>query len=677
MRKRALALSVLLLLVALGGFVAIEWTSAQDDDEFTYAGEVAMPPFPEDVEWINVSEPITIEDLNGKIVILDFWTYGCINCIHIIPDLERLQEEYGDQLVIIGVHSAKFDNEGQTDNIRQIVRRYDRTEPVVNDSDFTIWDTYGVRAWPTLVLVEPRGTVVGAHAGEGVYEVFHPILETMVEEYGAAGLIDDTPLPMLQPEVDDLTPLSFPGKVLADPATNRLIISDTDHDRLIVANLDDPTQFFTIGSGQRGFEDGDFDTATFHNPHGVTLDGDVLYVADTGNHAIRRIDLAAQTVSTLVGTGEQAESYPPTGGTAPDVALSSPWDMVLHDDVLYIAMAGPHQLWRMDLVTGETVPHAGSGRESVIDGPLADAELAQPSGITTDGELLYFVDAESSAVRTADIATDGVVTTLIGTGLFDYGDVDGTGTVVRLQHALGVTVGPEGMLYVADTYNNKIKRIDPETRESVTFAGDGQPGLQDGPLLNAQFYEPGGIDYADGKLYVADTNNHAIRVIDLETETVSTISFGENETVLIPEGILLAPEGGDGVIVLPEQQVAAGKGTVTFDIQLPDGYKLNELAPFTIVNTNTDVVSIQAEFAEYRELVPELPVRLPANFFPGTTTYTADVTVYWCEAVNEDLCFIDRLTFEIPVTVTAEGDDLDLTLPYELVPPTFASDFSS
>lgn len=676
MRKDLSFFLIVALVAVVGGFLANELTRAQDDGEFTYEGTVAMPPFPEGLQWINVSEPITVEQLAGKIVILDFWTYGCINCIHVIPDLERLQEEYGDQLVVIGVHSAKFENEGQTDNIRQIVRRYDRTEPVVNDSDFNIWNTYGVQAWPTLVLVEPRGTVVGAHAGEGVYEVFQPILDTMVAEYGAAGLIDDTPLPMLQPEMDDLTALSFPGKVLADAESNRLIISDTDHDRLVIAALDNPAQFFTIGSGQRGFDNGDFASATFNNPQGLALEGDILYVADTGNHAIRRIDLAAEQVETLVGTGAQAESYPPVSGIAPEVALSSPWDLVLHDNLLYIAMAGPHQLWRIDLETGETVPHAGSGRENIIDGPLNTAQLAQPSGITTDGTLLYFADAEVSAIRSASIDPAGSVETIVGTGLFDFGDVDGVGTEVRLQHALGVTVGPEGMLYVADTYNNKIKRIDPTTQESITFAGNGIPGQQDGSLAAARFYEPGGIDYANGKLYIADTNNHAIRIIDLEFETVSTISFGD-DTLLLPEGIVLEPPTSDGVIRLPEQQVAPGKGTVVLDIQLPEGYKLNELAPFSVVSTNTEAVSIPNEFVDYRELVPELPVQLPANFVEGSTTYNTNVTVYWCEAVNEELCFIERLTFEVPVTVSPASNSTQLVLPYELVPPTFENDLSS
>ena len=472
---------------------------AQDgDSEFTYQGEDDAPDFPEDVDWLNVSEGLDWDMLEGKIVILDFWTYGCINCIHIIPDLHQLEEEFGDSLVVIGVHSAKYENEGVTDNIRQVVQRYGVTHPVVNDSDFVIWQTYGVQAWPTLVLIDPLGKVVGGRSGEGVYEVFQPIVEIMDQEFGDAGLIDTTPLASLAPEVtfrDDVV-LNYPGKVLADTAGNRLIVTDSSNHRIIVSDLDTYANPIVVGTGTAGYVDGDFATAQFDTPQGLAIDGDTLYLADTNNHAIRQINLADGTVETLAGTGEQASTYPPISGTAPDVELASPWDVVLHDGILYIAMAGPHQLWRIDLATGETVSHAGNARENIIDGALGNAQLAQPSGIATDGEILYFADAETSSVRTASISPDGEVTTIVGTGLFDFGDVDGVGDDVLLQHVLGVTVGDEGILYIADTYNNKIKVIDPATRTSTTLSGSTEPGLVDGDLAAARFYEPGGVDYA-------------------------------------------------------------------------------------------------------------------------------------------------------------------------------------
>ncbi len=682
----AIALCIVLGIAIASGLPS-QLIQAQDNSDFTYAGEVDAPEFPANLEWLNVSEPLTIADLEGKIVILDFWTYGCINCIHIIPDLHRLEEEFGDELVVIGVHSAKFENEGQIDNIRNIVQRYEVTHPVVNDVDFRIWQTYGVNAWPTLVVIDPLGKVVGGNAGEGVYEIFQPVLSIMQEEYSEAGLLNDTPLPSLAPEIENrlATALNYPGKVLADPATNRLIISDTTNHRLVVTDLNNTDNFIVIGTGEPGFTNGTFEEAAFNAPQGLALDGDLLYLADTNNHAIRVIDLKQRTVQTLAGTGEQANTYPPIAGRLPSVALSSPWDVTIHNGILYIAMAGPHQLWRINLESGEVIPHAGSGREGIVDASLSTAQLAQPSGIDTNGEILYFADSEVSAIRTASIDPDGEVDTIVGTGLFDFGDADGIGDEVLLQHALGVTVGPDGLLYIADTYNNKIKVINPETRESTTFAGNGEPGQVDGTLEEARFYEPGGIDYADGKLYIADTNNHAIRVIDLEEGIVSTVTFTD-PTALIPvendEATVVNPENDptffdldDAAVELETQTVSAGEGELVFNITMPADYKLNDQAPFTVISSEDDTVSVSEDFMNYREVLPELPLHIPVTFNEGSTIYSTDLTIYWCEAVRETLCFIERVTLTIPVNVSTDSENSELVLTYDLVPPEAASDF--
>lgn len=307
-RKFITSLGMLAVMIGVGLGIR-QLTQAQDDD-FTYAGTVNAPEFPSSVDWLNVSQPLSMDELEGKIVLLDFWTYGCINCIHVIPDLKQLEEEYSDYLVVIGVHSAKFDNEGQTNNIAQIVRRYDVEHPVINDADFVVWQAYGAQAWPTQVLIDPAGKIVGGRAGEGVYEALQPIIAVMVDEYGAAGLLNSEPIAKLVPLADADTPLSYPGKLLANPSSNRLFITDTDHNRIVITALDDPSDVTIIGTGEQGYVDGTYGQAQFDNPQGLALDGNVLYVADTGNHAIREIDLSTQTVRTLVGTGEQATRYP-------------------------------------------------------------------------------------------------------------------------------------------------------------------------------------------------------------------------------------------------------------------------------------------------------------------------------------------------------------------------------
>jgi thiol-disulfide isomerase/thioredoxin len=480
----------------------------------------AQLEFPAGLEWLNTEDPLTMRGLRGKIVLVDFWTYCCINCIHVIPDLKRLEKEFPNELVVIGVHSGKFKAEGKTDNIRQAILRYRIEHPVVNDAEYKIWNGWGVRSWPTLALFEPTGKLHYAKAGEGAYETFEPKIKALIRKY--RDVLDRKPRHFrLERHKGGEKGLAFPGKVLADAARDRLFVADSGHNRIIVATLDG-TVLDVAGSGKEGLKDGTFKKAHFRQPQGMTFDGKTLYVADTENHAIRALDLAARTVKTVAGNGEQYRRGSPAKGGV--IRLASPWDLLLHKKRIYIAMAGPHQIWIMDPATGRVGPYAGSGREDILDGPLREARLAQPSGLTTDGTFLYFADSETSAIRVCDFKLAGKVETIVGKGLFKFGDKDGYGDEVRLQHPLGVVaVGKK--IYVADTYNNKIKRLGPWSRQCETVFGSGEPGANDGEGKKAAFDEPGGISHANGKLYIADTNNNAVRVADIASGQVSTLKL--------------------------------------------------------------------------------------------------------------------------------------------------------
>jgi thiol-disulfide isomerase/thioredoxin len=474
------------------------------------------------VEWIN-SAPVTLAQLKGKIVLLDFWTYCCINCHHVLPTLARLEEKYKNELVIIGVHSGKFDAERNSENIRRKVAEYRIKHPVVNDANMTIWERFGVQSWPTLVLLTPEGRVHKSGSGEIAFEVLDREVDRLVKTY--RGQLNLKPL-ALEPEMNRIPSgsLLFPGKILADAPGNRLFISDTGHNRIVQTTLDGHAPV-VIGSGGDGFVDGDSSKAQFNRPQGMCLAGHTLYVADTENHAIRAVDLESKQVSTISGTGSQAQRNPALRyiGPAKTSALSSPWDIiqVSGSSEFYIAMAGPHQIWKLDLQSGKIGVWAGSGIENIQDGQRESACFAQPSGLATDGEHLFVADSEVSAIRVISGIKNGQVEVgrIAGEGLFKFGDVDGTGAEVRLQHCLGVAFG-DGKLYIADTYNNKIKVCDPKAWTVKTFAGDGKPGKADDP---PRFYQPGGLSVAGTSLYVADTNNHAIRVINLQTGAVKTL----------------------------------------------------------------------------------------------------------------------------------------------------------
>ncbi len=614
----------------------------------SFAGTVPAPDFPPGLDWLNVERPLSLSELRGKIVLLDFWTYGCINCIHVIPDLQRLEEKFADELVVIGVHSAKFANEGETDNIRQIILRYELAHPVINDNNFAVWQTYGANAWPTFVLIDPEGNVLGFHSGEGIYDLFNQVIIGMIAEFDARKLIDRTPL-TLKLERENLanSPLLFPGKVLADVANGRLFIADSNHNRIVVTDLDGVVQA-VIGNGRSGLQDGSFETAQFFRPQGLALaDANTLYVADTSNHAIRKVDLAVGTVETVAGNGRQGR-YEVFEGMGTAVSLNSPWDVLFVDGILYIAMAGQHQLWQYDPASQNVRVFAGSGREELVDGPPFQAGLNQPSGLATDGNLLYIADSEASAIRTASLSGAGLQT-IVGTGLFDFGDVDGSGSAVRLQHPLGV-VYADGLLYVADTYNHKIKLIDPTTRSSVTFLGTGEDGWRDGekPL----FAEPGGLSFGDGLLYIADTNNHVIRIANIAEHTVTTLVLAD------PQGLLTRLAAGEGytgkTITLDGQTVSPGEGSLNLQIDLPDGYKFNDIAPFLAEFSAVGEIAIPPDSALVQQVAPSFPLQLPLAV-SGTGELQADLVIYYCEAAAESLCLLEQVRLILPLAVADGG----------------------
>jgi DNA-binding beta-propeller fold protein YncE len=646
-----------------------EPNDADSTEPVSYAGTTPAPEFPEGLDWLNTDTPLTMGSLQGKVVLLDFWTYGCINCIHIIPDLKRLEAEYPNELVVIGVHSAKFVNESATENIRQVILRYDLEHPVVNDRDFEIWRTWGVNAWPTIVMIDPAGNVVGGDSGEGVYAKVAPIMESLVTEFTASGELDTTPLGFaLERDGAPATVLRYPGKVLADPATGRLFVADTGHNRVVVADGGTGEVIAVYGSGRSGYRNGFALEAQFNAPQGMALseDGATLYVADTGNHVIRSVDVATGIVETLVGTG--AIGYPPTGGSAPAVALNSPWGLIVRNGILYIAMAGSHQIWSMDLTTGTIGPLVGNGRESTLNGTLAAAELAQPSGLAFDAAgRLYFADSESSSIRYADVLeTAGTTGVVAGSdkNLFEFGDEDGVGTSARLQHPLGVVFREAtGTLFVADTYNSKIKEIDLDGNTVTTRYG-AQQGWADGTA--AQFYEPGGLSLAGDKLYVADTNNHAIRVVDLTTDTTATIVLKGIENFNPPPD---AAEYAGEVVQLGPITTGPGPGSFVLDFTLPVGYKVNEDAPSSVQwFVSGDAVTMDA--AANRSLTgTSFPVEVAAEFAAGASSVTADVTVIYCREDAESLCLIEQVRFQAALTVVADGPSARIPLPHEIVVP--------
>lgn len=444
--------------------------------------------------WIGTDGPLTLRGLRGRFVLLDFWTSCCVNCLHVLDELRPLEQRFADVLVVVGVHSPKFAHEADHGALLDAVERYEVHHPVLDDPELRTWSQYAVRAWPTLVLVDPEGYVVHTASGEGHAEGLGRLLDELVAEHDAKGTLRRGGPAYVAPPAPT-TALRFPGGLVPLP-DGTLLVCDTAHHQLVVLDADLGTELGRVGTGGRGLVDGP--QPQFAEPEGACLlpDG-ALLVADTANHALRRVDLATGSATTVAGTGQVWRPGTPSAGPALEVALSTPWDVCWYGGRVVVAMAGPHQLWAYDPADGTVAVLAGTTGEGLRDGAARQAYLAQPSALSPGADRLWFVDAETSALRWyRDGAGGGEIGTAVGTGLFDFGHRDGPAADALLQHPLGVCVLPDGAVAVADTYNGAVRRYDPETGTVTTVAG----GL----------HEPTGLALLAGELVVAESAAHRL-----------------------------------------------------------------------------------------------------------------------------------------------------------------------
>lgn len=673
---------------------------------------VPAPSLENGGEWLNTDRPLDLRDLRGKFVILDFWTYCCINCMHILPELKKLEHDNPKHLVVIGVHSAKFFNERDARNVHEAIERYEIGHPVVNDPQLILWQKYAVDTWPSLRVIDPEGQLIAHLKGEFSAEVVERFLKQNIATYRRKRVLNETPLTFsaAQKKPVELS-LRFPGKVLADPASGRLFIADSGHHRIVIAKLTGEV-LDVIGSGVMGRENGSYTEASFDHPQGMALRDDTLYVADTENHLLRKVDLRSRQVTTIAGTGEQARVQTVRSSTSPLVKLASPWDLCLNEDELYIAMAGTHQIWRLTLESGTIGPFAGSATEDIVDGvrlprtPFQKgyAAFAQPSGLALEGKTLYVADSEGSSIRTVSLhpdKNDENVMTLLGTArlaanrLFTYGDQDGPISQALLQHPLGLAYH-DGRLYIADTYNSKVKELDLKrgiirTLAGPVQAGQRQPGPQapasaspqanpnpagesDGPV---GLDEPGGLSIAGDQLFVADTNNHAIRIIDIG-KAESGIRNLELKGLKPPqqETKAKAPSatGGKQLTWEPATIKPIGKAIkAQIELNLPLGYKLNPadtVRYFVRAAGDNDLVESSAlgKWTRLTEQATKFEISVPLKVESGEDRVAITVAFTYCRNGAEGICKPGEVTWLGKVTVSADAAAERLTLKYE-VPP--------
>ncbi|MEV4225807.1 NHL domain-containing thioredoxin family protein [Streptomyces bobili] len=573
--------------------------------------------------WLNTGgKQYSLADLRGRILVLDFWTFCCVNCLHVLDELRALEQKHRETLVVIGVHSPKFVHEAEHEAVVDAVERYGVEHPVLDDPELATWKQYAVRAWPTLVVVDPEGYVVAQHAGEGHVHAIERLVTELEAEHAAKGTLRHGDGPYVAPRPEP-TDLRFPGKVVVLPSGN-FLVSDTTRHQLVELAADGETVVRRIGQGSRGSTDSTWVRSRFSEPQGLALlpDGSVV-VADTVSHRIRRFDPGSGRTTTLAGTGFQWTRGDDTCGPAREVSLSSPWDVAWWQGKVWIAMAGIHQLWTYDPAEGTVRVVAGTANEGLVDGPAAEAWFAQPSGLAATPDRLWVADSETSALRWLD--RDGVVHTAVGTGLFDFGHRDGPAGQALLQHPLGVTALPDGSVAVTDTYNHALRRYDPATDEVTTLVTD--------------LKEPSGAVLVGGDIVVVESARHRLTRIGLPEE-VAKVDAVAHRTHRAPT------------------EVAPGRLRLDVIFQAPAGQKLDTRhGPSTrlLVSATPSELLLAGEGAD-----ADLSRTLELN--PGVSEGVLHVSAMAasCDddsSVEYPACHVHRQDWGVPLLLTERGAD--------------------
>src|SRR5256885_8133612 len=597
--------------------------------------------------WLNVDRPIGIRELRGHVVILDFWTYCCVNCMHVLPILRDLEERHAnDPVVVIGVHSAKFDAEKDAARIEAAMQRHGVSHPVAVDGDMRIWSEYAVRSWPTLVVIRPDGTLAAVAPGEPEPAMLEAFVSEELERGRKDGTLSQVPFHPRGARRAAVSTLSYPGKVAAT-SHGRIVVSDSGHHRVLVLGSDGAVQD-TIGSGLRGHREGPFAEAALDDPQGVALSGDSLYIADARAHAVFRADLRERTLHRFAGTFELGRAPLAQRTRALETPLRSPWDLALRDDELYVALAGSHQVAVIALGEGTIEPVAGNGREALVDGPGREAALAQPSGLSLQNDILYVADSESSGVRGIDLKTRRVYTLAGGPGLFDFGDRLGKIEPGMLQHPLAVAATANGVL-VADTYNDKIKRFAPDgLRLDPFFEG----------AADSKLAQPAGLAVTpSGEVLVADTNHH--RIVKVSADGARAYELSIRGAPVPRHGVAVdnepspATQPGSGAgwftAILPAPRdigLSPGSGKLILSVTAPEGMELAAGGPWSAsleISRRSDLLKIAPEFTRGEASggrAQEIELRAEAQHpYDVDSELLVELRAVACDAVDHAACY--------------------------------------
>lgn len=608
-------------------------------------------------QWFNTSRPLEISDLKDRIILLDFWTYACVNCIQALPEIKKLEQTFGNKITVIGVHSGKFDNEKDGLSIKKAILKYGINHPVVNDSDFAIWNNFQAQAWPTFILINPNGRIVSTYLGEqGAAEIM-PDVKKLVSKFRYQ--LNRDPLPIMLEKYNVIgNVLNFPSKLSYTSSFSYksqklpvLFIANSTQNNIIISSLAGDI-ITKIGSGNKGFKDGDFFSASFNAPQSLLYNSGKLYVADTGNNALRLIDFKKGKVTTLFGSGKRGDIFEGASEAAGSIDLASPTDIEFfpNNKKIVIANSGTHQILSYDIDKKTVSVLAGNGIEGIDDGKYPNNSLAQTADMSAFGGKLYFVDSETSSLRVID--KSGEVKTLIGKGLFDFGHKNGSKSEALMQHPLGLTVDDTGA-YISDSFNHSIRKYNFSTKKLYDFLGGKTKGDKLGAKNDIEFDQPEGIVSILDNFYIVDSNNNRIVVVNRKNLKSKLLD------VMPP----LQLQKESFLQYLPNLQKVdkikiKSESEITLKINIEKGWKINKMGP-SFINLLDPVKSNQANLISTFDWhsVMEKVIKLP-KLEEGD--YVLQGTIYYCEDKKNALCYIK--SYEQKIVADDDVDNVEIEL---------------
>ena len=469
------------------------------------------PELSDRLEWVN-AERIRLGECTGRVVVLAFFNQASAYCHTLLETLHHLALKHPQRLQVIGLHVPKYPFERDGARVAEGISRLGIRFPVASDTDYIAWQHYGIHGWPSLALIDANGRLRQVLAGDVNAQLIEDTLQPLLDD--APSPLDDTRASISGRRESGSRTLHHPAGIAIGP--ERMYIADAGHHQVLECNLHGRV-LTRYGTGHAELVDGGPDECAFDAPHGLLLHREALYVADTGNHALRRINLRTGQVETLAGNGRPGTLEGQRIDTPREASLNRPWGLALDGERLYISLAGLNQVWAWEMASGALVHVAGSGQFGHGDGHARSARMAHPAGLAALQNTLYIVESGSATLRRLSF-NDGQLRTLVGSGVFEFGHEDGPRERASLSCPQGLALQVDSpVLWLADAGNDRLR--------TLRLGGGSVATARIEHTLN----RPQAIASGEGAVWLVNTDAHQVLRMDLATGEVDEVEVVDAE----------------------------------------------------------------------------------------------------------------------------------------------------